>query len=372
MSRIFTSIARMVGNSIVRFSSFAIPSVPRNIADVATRPSAAVKARTVNSASSFTVGIRFNEVLLKATNQFVEDPIDVILDSAFQEESKFVNPSLSSRIVGVRYFSSRASSSSQKLLEDICPFYNPISISDEKDLATRCYNNFAYSLKCRLSSLMNDGFHRGFSGDKLRGRAAVIAEYHKAFLAIEKSLIGKNPEPHRVYFNDRVQIICSESDSEKAKGTVVLARIDGVVVGRMFMANALDDHHLTFLSTDNLLHFSDIKIDPIDLQRQMLRSYFDDRKMSFESLNNNVRTSCVADYRDALKDMAIAAGTLFDNKEMFEQDGCKYHLQRSFPMRSLAKLVGAEIVGTEKTSLRGVLDTARAVSLSTNVTERTQ
>jgi len=312
--------------------------------------------------------IEFPEPQTSSTDETDEEDIFDALDVAFANPFLFGDkkPSaafskaspLFSRFGSVRSYHTSSSQDLEQQIGESYPFYRQIKNPDN-DPAIDDYNFLASCLMNRLRSL-NDGNHvweMDQQTKQLNGRAGVIANYHQAALAIEASLIGKQPKPNRVSFDGRVEIFCVESDEKKAKGTMVIAKM-GNVVGRMFMSEN-GDNHLTFLSSANYPKLLKEKIDEIDLQKEIVLAYFEDRNLSakqFDDLSYRIlRTSCIADYKYSLIEMANRSGSL--KNEMFEcrardQDEAEYggyegrkentFVRSQFQMKFLMELVGAK------------------------------
>jgi len=197
------------------------------------------------------------------------------------------------------------------------PFYEMLP-NPEKRQAIEDINAFADSLRRRVDSLRFDGHHKAEMepDGKFSGRAGLVANYHQAALALEGKLLLEKPAPNRVCFDGKVEIFCLESDYEKAKGALVIAKMGDAVVGRMFMSQN-GEHHLTFLSVSNLPTLNKAKIDDQDLQKEILLAYFEDRGLNakqFEEMRQSrLRTSCIADYKYTLIHMANKARVLEKN-----------------------------------------------------------
>ncbi len=198
-------------------------------------------------------------------------------------------------------------------LLEICPWY--CKIENPQNDREKDFNMIVSILTARIFSL-DDGFHKAFVFNEatnkyqLAGRTKVIAEYHQAFLDAERAML-ENPAPScRKAFDDKVEISTTVTNHDKAKGTALIARIGDKVVARMFMANAPDAMHFTFLSTYNTDKLKESGINATELQAQVLETFLDNI-FAEEKL---IRTSCIADYKQTLITMAKEAGVLASNK----------------------------------------------------------
>lgn len=217
------------------------------------------------------------------------------------------------RLVGaansVRKFSGTILPEVQKSLRH-CPWYKiPSSHLDREEFSN--LNRLRSSLGSMLNPLIyGDGFHKGLEniGDDLSGRAKIIANYHRAIFQAEERFVLKSVPLGKMVLNDKVMITCIKTEDEKAKGCYIIASIASEVVGRMFVADALDDKHLTIFSTDNYSTLQKNSVDSLDVLTQMLRSYFCDRQLSEEEfkilLQSRVRKSCIGDYEFAILKIA--------------------------------------------------------------------
>jgi hypothetical protein len=292
-----------------------------------------------------------------------------MLDEAFYEplvsqpRVQARGSSSTGRFSGVRHFSTYSSGEKELTVEDVCPWYKEME-NPEKDPAIDEFNSFASTLKWRVTSLMNDGFHRSsrITEGGLSGRSRVIANYHRAYLEAEKDVLFDEEselKPNRVSFDGKVEIMCLDSMDEKAQGTSVIAMMNGNVVGRMFMADSHGEYHLTFLSPNNTNLLEEQGVDSMDLGAEMLRSFFNNRNLSEEEftklIDSRVRISCVADYRGLLIGIAVRENTLDTNpmfeftaldeddaEQGFEEDAEHANVKSNISMLDLARLFGAD------------------------------
>jgi len=275
---------------------------------------------------------------------------------------------ISSSLNGVRRFST-AQLSTGKMLEEICPWYKvPAHFNDQKFSS---FNSFRFSLASKLDPLIHgDGFHKGVENieEGLAGRARIIANYHQAILEAEEKFILGKVVLGKMVLDGKVAITCIETENKKAKGCAVIASLNGEVVGRMFMADALDAKHLTVFSTYNQKILDRNSVNALDVAQQMLQAYFTNRKLSKEEFENlmasRVRKSCLENCDSMIVKIAQKQGLLppdnggehplssmikycarDEDDVMYEYhigDAQAAAIEMNFPMKSLALLAGVE------------------------------
>lgn len=182
-----------------------------------------------------------------------------------------------------------------------------------------------------------------------------IAEYHQAYLDAERHMLRTQLPCLGKVFDGKVEIFAVETNHDKAKGSALVAKLDGRIVGRMFVANAADAMHLTFLSTYNASKLKEFGIDEVELQSKMLREFLESRNPE-EVAKRQIRTSCIADYKYTLIEMGKRTESLSSNP-MFEflprddddlEDGAHIgnsdaaNVRMQISVKDLANLVGVD------------------------------
>lgn len=190
---------------------------------------------------------------------------------------------------------SRSYSDYFSAIRSISPAYNPYPNPHNKK-AIEELNNYSLRLLSSLTQLILDPYHRikfdPLNPTKFSGRVAVLANYHQAFLNIEKNLLENPLELPE----NKTTFLYIKSEEEKAKGGAVLAFKDGLVVGRLFIADAPSFHHLTLLNSSSKVSENEQNL----LKLEMLLLYFD----SHNNKQTIFQTSCIGDYQYFLRKLA--------------------------------------------------------------------
>ncbi len=253
-----------------------------------------------------------------------------------------------------------------KTLTEICPWYEVPKYLAGKEFLD--FNTYRTTLGFKLGPLIDgDDFHQGAKNleEGLEGRAKVIAAYHQAMLEAEEQFVLQKIDPYKTVLQDRLELTCIDTQNEKAKGCLVLASVGRVVVGRMFIADVIDDKHLTAFSTHNTAVLTKNEIDYVDVGEEMLRAYFEHRlPLDPNLLTSRIRKSCIGYYDSPFVKIAQKNNLLppDNNSGHPLSDMIKYHprdeddvedgmhigdpetagLEMTFSMKSLALLAGLE------------------------------